>query len=205
MIAISRFGAASQTGALILLLLATPALAQQHPLPPAQKGTWDISVWMAGATGEENTDSFAEARIWSGGVFVGKVLTGGIGGGRWRGNLEYGVNLIPLFVTSGNQTVRGGGFDPVVLRWNFTHFAGRVLPYIELAGGGAATTSNLPPGDTSSFNFTTKGGGGIHLFTGNRQSLDISCRWYHISNANLGARNPEFNGVQVSLGYHWFR
>src|SRR6266849_4902604 len=42
-------------------------------------------------------------------------------------------------------------------------------------------------------------------FTQGRQSLDVGCRWLHISNANLGVRNPEFNGVEISLGYHWFK
>ena len=124
----------------------------------------------------------------------------------WRGgNLEYGFNLIPVFATSGNQSVKGGGFEPVVLRWNSASHIGRAVPYIELAGGGVFTTSNLPAGDTSSFNFTAKGGGGVYIFTKERQSLDIGCRWWHISNANLGVRNPEFNGVQVTLGYHWFK
>jgi len=39
--------------------------------------------------------------------------------------------------------------------------------------------------------------------TTRRQSFDIGCRWSHISNANLGIENPEFNGIQVSLGYHF--
>ena len=179
--------------------------AQEHKPSSAQNGAWDFSIWIAGATGEEKTNSFTEAQIRTSGVFVGKVITGEIGHG-WRGgNLEYGFNLIPVFATSGNQSVKGGGFEPVVLRWNSANHIGRAVPYIELAGGGVFTTSNLPAGDTSSFNFTAKGGGGVYIFTKERQSLDIGCRWWHISNANLGVRNPEFNGVQVTLGYHWFK
>lgn len=67
------------------------------------------------------------------------------------------------------------------------------------------TSSNLPPGNTSKFNFTPKGGGGIYVRTRKRQSLDIGVSWSHISNANLGVDNPEFNGVQLSLAYHWFK
>jgi hypothetical protein len=80
-----------------------------------------------------------------------------------------------------------------------------VVPYIELAGGAVFTTSNLPPGDTSSFNFTTRGGGGIQIFSRDRRSWDVGLHYFHVSNANLADKNPEFNGVQISLGYHWFR
>ena len=178
---------------------------QDHKPPSVQNATWDFSIWAAGATGEENTNSFTEAQISTAGVFLGRVITSKIGRGWGRGNLEYGFNLIPVFVTSGNQRVSGGGFEPVVLRWNSSQHIGRVVPYIELAGGAVFTASNLPPGNTSSVNFTAKGGGGIYIFTKDRQSLDLGCRWSHISNANLGVRNPEFNGFQFSLGYHWFK
>jgi hypothetical protein len=45
----------------------------------------------------------------------------------------------------------------------------------------------------------------LALIVEDRRSLDIGCRWWHISNANLGVRNPEFNGFQIILGYHWFK
>lgn len=101
--------------------------------------------------------------------------------------------------------VRGGGFDPVILRWNSSLHTARVAPYIELSGGGVATTANLPPGNTSTFNFMAKAGGGIYLPAGDRHSLNIAFQWSHISNANLGARNPEFNGLQLRLGYRWYK
>ena len=188
---------------LIVVLVCRAALTQDFP--ENQRGTWDISPWVAGATGEETTNSFAQAQIWSAGVFFGRVLTGEAGKGWLRGNLEYGFDVVPLFVQTRSQTVHGGGFDPLILRWNSSYHTRRVAPYIELGGGGVATTANFPAGDTSSFNFVARGGGGGHVFTRKRQSVDIGCRWWHISNANLGVRNPEFNGVQVSLGYHWFK
>jgi len=60
--------------------------------------------------------------------------------------------------------------------------------------GVVITNSNLPPGKTSNLNFMAKGGGGIYIRTRKRESLDIGFRWSHISNANLGLDNPEFNG-----------
>jgi Lipid A 3-O-deacylase (PagL) len=189
---------------LVMLLVAYSAHAQDSTAaPPSAK--WDFSGWVAGETGEENTNSFAESQIFSAGVFFGRVITGEHLNSWRRGRLEYAFDLVPVFESSGNQHVHGYGFDPVILRWNSAMQTARISPYIELAGGGLITNSNLPPGNTSSFNFTPKGGGGIYMRTLPGQSFDIGVRWSHISNANLGVNNPEFNGVQLSLAYHWFK
>jgi hypothetical protein len=187
----------------ILFLLAGSSWAQS--MSGEQDRSWDFSVWLAGETGEENTNSFAEAQVFTAGVFAGKMLTDEIGSGWRRGRFEYGADLIPLFIQFRPERLYGGGFEPVILRWNSNLRAGRISPYIELAGGGVRTNANFPAGNTSDFNFTARGGGGIQIFSAKRRSLDIGCRWSHISNANLGVQNTEFNGVQVSLGYHWFK
>jgi hypothetical protein len=186
-----------------LLVLSHPASGAQGSFPEAQNRRWDVSVWLAAATGEENRNSFTEAQILSAGLFVGKMMTGEIGTGWRRGRLEYGLDVMPVFIQLTPNRLYGGGFEPVVLRWNSSLRMRRVAPYVELAGGAVRTNSNLPAGDTSMFNFTARGGGGIQIFTANRRSIDIGCRWWHVSNANLGVRNPEFNGIQLSLGYHW--
>lgn len=195
--------------ALILLSLSPILVAQraaaQESRPPLQNGTWDLSVSMAAATGEETRNSFVQAQIWTAGVFLGRVITNQMGRGWRRGAIELGFDFVPVFVQSGLETIHGVGFDPVVFRWNSSQHLGRALPYIELAGGSVVTDSNLPPGNTSGFNFMVRGGGGVHIFTKRRQSLDLACHYYHVSNANLGSWNPEFNGVQMGLGYHWFK
>ena len=188
----------------LLMLLVHPVGAQSDP-PQGQHRNWDVGIWVAGGTGEENTNSFAEAQILTAGVFAGKVPTGEIGSGWRRGRLEYGFDVIPLFRQFRPQPIYGGGFEPVILRWNSSLHTGHMTPYLELAGGAIRTNVNFPSGDTSNFNFSARGGGGIQLFAKRRQSVEIGCRWWHISNANLGVRNTEFNGIQVSLGYHWFR
>ncbi len=189
----------------LVLLLASRSACGQNPAPVLQSAKWDLSIWVAGETGEEITNSFAESQIWSAGFFLGRTITGQHGKSWRRGNLEYAADLVPVFETSGNQHIHGYGFDPVILRWNSALHTARVSPYIELAGGGLITSSNMPPGNTSSFNFTPKGGGGIYVRTRERQSFDVGLRWSHISNANLGVDNPEFNGVQLSIAYHWFK
>jgi hypothetical protein len=109
-------------------LLLHRAEAQTRPGQASDPERLDLSVWLAGETGEENTDSFAEAQVWSAGVFVGwaDIAEGGTG---WRqGNLEYGFNLIPAVVETEPRHILGGGFEPIVLRWNSSHHLGRVDP-----------------------------------------------------------------------------
>jgi len=122
---------------------------------------------------------------------------------------EFGINLTPLVTTAKTQKVHGGGFEPIVLHWYSSHNFGRATPYLEVAGGAVFTDANLPPGNTSSLNFTARAGGGFQIFIRSRQSLDLGCGWMHASNANLGVRNPEFNGefngIRVTVGYHWFK
>jgi len=190
---------------LSFLLLANPGSAQMEPPGAGERRRMDLSIWTAGATGKENTDSFAEAQIWSTGIFLGWVVIANAGSSWRRGGLEYGFNLLPAVVQFQPGHIFGGGFEPIVLRWNFSHHRGRMSPFIELAGGALITNSDLPPGNTSSFNFTVRTGGGIAVSTKKHQSLDVGCRWSHISNANLGVRNPAFNGIQLSVGYHWFK
>jgi hypothetical protein len=188
----------------LVAIIASRSLAQD--LPPAERrGTLDLGIWVAGETGEENTNSFSESQIWSAGVFAGWVVTGQHLGGWRRGSLEYAFDLMPVFETYGNQRVHGGGFDPVILRWNSGLHTSRLSPYIDLSGGAVITSSNLPPGNTSSFNFMAKGGGGLYWRTRSLQAFDVGLRWSHISNANLGVINTEFNGIQLSLAYHWYK
>jgi hypothetical protein len=198
-------GSASLAAILAMLVLVSAAPAQERKPPPERTWKWDVEAWIAGATGEETTNSFAEAQLWTAGVLLGRTITGEVGRHFWRGRWEYGVGLVPVFVQSRTQTVYGGEFEPVILRWNSSRHIGRVLPYIEMGGGGLATTANLPPGNTSSFNFTARAGAGIQVFVRNRRSVDLGCGWFHASNANLGVENQEFNGVRVTLGYHWHK
>jgi Lipid A 3-O-deacylase (PagL) len=202
---IAKFSTVGQLASLIVFLLTPTASAIGQVRPAAHEGPWDVSIWVASATGEETQNSFRQSQIWTGGLYLGKVITSEVGRGWRRFELEYGFDFVPLFVQSGNARIVGGGFDPVILRFNSGHQLGRIRPYIELAGGAVLTTSNLPPGNTSAFNFTVRGGGGVYLTSKKRRSWDLGCRYFHISNANLANRNPEFNGIQISVGYHWLK
>jgi hypothetical protein len=99
------------------------------------------------------------------------------------------------------NTAYGAAVDPVGLIWDFdTH--GRVVPYIELGGGGLFTNTQVPAG-TSRINFTTAGAVGVHFLAG-KVNWTADVRFMHISNAGLQALNPGINTVQLRLGLGWF-
>lgn len=189
----------------VLAALAVSTVAYAQSSTESKNRGWDLSVWAAGATGEEQTNSFSEAQIFSAGIFVGHALTGEIGRGWRRGTFEFGADYIPIFAQFTPQRISGTAFDPVILRWNSSLHRGRIAPFVELGGGGLRTRVNFPQGNTSTFNFMAGAKGGILVSTGRAQALEIACRWWHISNGNLGTQNPEFNGIQVSVGWHWFK
>ena len=187
----------------VLALCLCSALAAQEK--SAANATWDFGVFASAQTGEELTNSFSEAHIATAGFFAGRTLKHNIGGSWRQGAIQYAFSVSPLFLQVGPQRVHGIAFEPVIFRWNSSHRLGRATPYVELAGGAVHTNVNFPAGDTSSFNFTAKGGGGVYLPIKNKTALDVSVLWSHISNANLGVENPEFNGIELRVGYHWFR
>jgi hypothetical protein len=181
-----------------------PAIASCQEAAFANRD-WDLGMWVAFSTGEENTNSFAQAQILSAGPFIGRTIKRRAGRGWWNGDIEYGLSVSPLFLQVRPQHLYGIAFEPVIFRWNSASDLGRVAPYVELAGGAVRTNLNLPAGNTSDFNFIASGGAGFYFRSRTSQTWDLGVRWTHISNANLGIQNPEFNGIQIRLAYHWFR
>jgi len=189
---------------LLMFIAGTPCWGQTPAHEDSGHG-WDFGFWFAGATGEQHTNSFAEAQILAAGLSAGRVITDEIGHGWRRGRIEYAFGVTPRFAQIRPKNTYGVGFEPIVLRWKSGLHAFRLQPYIELAGGGLHTSTNFPSGNTSDFNFTARVGGGFQVFARDQAAMDIGCRWLHISNANLGTQNPEFNGVQIVFGYRWHR
>src|SRR6266705_1509113 len=111
----------------ILLLAATTASAQSLPSLSMPKHVWDFGLWTEGGTGLSGSTS--DTRLWSAGLRIGRILTSEHGSGWARGNLEYAVDLVPAYVVFQKNTVYGGGFNPLVLKWNFTG-GNRFAPYL---------------------------------------------------------------------------
>ena len=133
---------------------------------------------------------------------MGFILTKPHGPGFLRGRFEYAADLIPVFyVFQPGHNAFGASFDPVVLKWNFDT-GGRVVPYIETAGGVLFSNMTVPTG-TSRVNFTPQAAIGLH-FLGERFNWSVEIRYEHISNAGLASPNPGINTIQARIGVGLF-
>lgn len=186
----------------LLALLSVSALAQSLPSESLGQGAWELGIWTAG--GHSVPGGTANTGMWDAGVRVGKVLTAEHGSGFLRGNFEYAVDFIPAYVlVFPHQTSYAGGFDPFIVKWNFTS-GGRVAPYFELGGGVLFSLDNVPPG-TNNVNFMPQASFGVQIFTREKRAVSIAAKYVHISNAGLATPNPGINTIQFAVGYHWFK
>ncbi len=198
---------------LFIAVVAIPAAAQQ--LAVKQQGK-ELGLWAGGGTGvgHNSSSQFANA-----GLRLGKVLTGEHGPGWLRGNFEYAVDVVPLYLVfqdqlalqpggtlaKRRQTVYGGSINPVVLKWNFTS-GKKIVPYAAIEEGAIFTTKNIPAGDTSSINFSSALASGVQIFRDDHHALTFSGRVMHISDAGLSTHNPGINiALQFRIGYQWWR
>jgi len=193
------------------LTLAAPVRAQQPAAtqqPPNSlldgRGTWDFGAFLGGGTGAGKSSN--TQFLFAGGR-AGRVLTPDLARNTFlRGNFEYAVEVMPVYtVFTPSGGVYGASIKPFIVRWNFTANR-RVIPYFHFAGGVLFTTSDVPPPNTSSINFTPQLGGGIHWFVRPERSVDFGIDLVHHSNASLGDHNPGYNAsIFFSVGYTWYK
>jgi lipid A 3-O-deacylase len=125
--------------------------------------------------------------------------------------------LVPCELPVGGGTFRGVSITPVIFRWEFDTHSHKVQPWFQAAGGLIYTTHKFPPnilsdpslgidGGTCVWNFSPQGGGGVHIFTRDKHSIDVGINGVHISSASLGDRNPGVNAlVQIQVGYSFWK
>jgi len=191
-----------------VLRIENPAVVSTASSPPAafplsEKGTWDLSVWAREAIGKSAYGNFGDAFVSMAGFRTGYVVAGPAGRGRLRGTLEYFFDVIPVFVLTKPKVIYGGGFSPVGLQWNFVN--SRCHPYLEVNVGGIVSTHDVPPGNTSSLNFTANGSAGAAIFADAQHALTANVGYWHLSNARLGRYNPSLNTLEIEIEYHWLR
>ena len=165
---------------------------------------WAFGVLAGGGSGLFDDDGVQYVRA---GVRVGRVLTHELGPGFLRGTLEWDAEVMPVdyVLWSDYRNVYGVGVNPLIVKWNFT--GGRkVVPYFMGQAGVLWSAHNVPPGDTSHFNFITGAGVGLNYFVRPARSWNIDLRSTHLSNASLGNHNPGVNAsLQLSVGYNWWK
>jgi lipid A 3-O-deacylase len=188
-----------------LILLCAPVFAQSSasdPVDAIRQPVWSKGIFLGGSTSFANTPS---AQTFLVGGRLGRVLTHEHGSNFLRGSFEMDLDVIPLneFWYDGNAQY-AAAINPFIAKWNFTK-GSTIAPWIAAVGGIVFSTSNLPPGDTSTVNFTSGLELGSHFFRADRQAVDVAVKIYHLSNASIGNKNPGINGaVQVTVGYTWF-
>jgi hypothetical protein len=100
--------------------------------------------------------------VWNAGFRYGWILTAPHGPGFLRGQLEYAIDAVPVFlVMQRSGTAYGGGFNPFAFKWILAP-GKQVRPYFEI-GGGTLFTNVKVPENTSRVNFTTSGALGLHF------------------------------------------
>jgi len=186
-----------------LLFVASAAAAQDLPSASLTKGTWDLGAFAGGGTGLGKSD---DTQFFFAGGRVGRIFTGEHLSGWARGNFEWAVDLMPVYVVFPPLSgVYGGSFKPVIWQWNFTG-GKKFSPYAAIHGGVVFSRSNIPPGDTSDVNFTTQGVFGMHIFTRQSRAVQLEAAFGHLSSASLGNHNPGYNAFfTFSIGYNWYK
>jgi len=85
--------------------------------PVAWNQTWDVGVWTGEAIGVSIGPSNPNARLTMAGFEVSRVIRRSWAEGDSRPILEYVFEAAPLFLVTRPQTVYGGGFSPLGVRW----------------------------------------------------------------------------------------
>ena len=185
------------TAAFFLMWFLAPAARAQSG-PVADEHDWQ--VWTGGGGGI-NGSQHGDGVFNIGGRF-GLILTAPHGPGFLRGQLEYAIDAVPVFlVMQRTGTAYGAGFNPFAFKWIFAP-GKKVRPYFEI-GGGTLFTNVRVPENTSRVNFTTSGAMGLH-FLRKKYYWNAEVRFMHISNAGINHPNPGINTVQGRIGFGRF-
>ena len=167
--------------------------------PENSSREWQI--WTGGGHGINGSQS--GTGVWNLGLRYGLILTSPHGPGILRGQLEYAVDVVPVWVIAQKtNTAYGASIDPFAFKWIFDT-PKKVKPFFQIEGGALFTNTNVPEG-TSQINFTTSGGIGAH-FLGKKHNFSAEVRFQHISNAGMTNPNPGINTMQVRIGFGAFR
>ena len=189
----------------LLLLGAAAGMAQNgDDAASIRREHWVFGVLASGGSGLFDRDNVQFVRA---GARVGRVMTGELGKGWLRGTFEEDVEIMPVdsVLWGGYKNVYGFGVNPVVMKWNFTH-GRKTIPYFLAQGGMLYTSVKIPPGDTSTVNFTSGAGVGLNYFVRPGRSMNFDLRATHLSNASLGDHNPGVNAsLQIGVGYNWWK
>ena len=183
----------------ILGFMFSPRECRAQAGPEGASSEWQ--VWTGGGHGIIGSQS--GTGVWNLGLRYGIVITSPHGPGFLRGQLEYAVDAVPMWViVQSTNTAYGAGVNPFAFKWIMTT-PKKVKPFFEIEGGTLFTNTKVPEG-TSRVNFTSSGALGAHIL-GEKHDWTAEVRFMHISNAGISSPNPGINTIQVRIGWGEFR
>ena len=136
---------------------------------------------------------------------VGTMLSNPHGSGFFAGNYELLAEVFGGGIFQGPGNVEAGA--TLFLRYNFIQPQARVIPYMQIGGGGVYTDIS----ETESrglvslpVEFNLQGTGGLRLMLNQRCSLILEAGYRHISNAAIELPNRGVDSVGGDLGFGFF-
>jgi hypothetical protein len=133
-------------------------------------------------------------------------------------SLAYTLDIIPVAVAFHSQVqtrntpspaimrenVYGFGVSPVGFKFNFrTNRA--VQPFFALTGGFLHFQKPVPTPESTRWNFTASGGGGIQFFIANHRAMSLGYMLHHLSNGRQPKQNPSLNTQVFYFGFSFFK
>jgi lipid A 3-O-deacylase len=135
------------------------------------------------------------------GLQYGWMMTDLVGGGFLRGNWDISLEAMGGRVFTGKGTYIVGG--TLWFRYNFVQANWRVVPYIQ-AGGGAEALDMDTKLIGQTFNFNLDVAAGARYFVARNWSVNLECRYQHLSNARLSNHDLGINAVGPMVGVSYF-
>jgi hypothetical protein len=135
----------------------------------------------------------------------GTMLSNPHGTGFFAGNYEFLAEVFGGGIFQGPGNVEAGA--TLFLRYNFIQPHARVIPYMQIGGGGVYTDIS----ETKSHGlvslpveFNLQGTGGVRFMLNQRCSFILEAGYRHISNASIKLPNRGVDSVGGDLGFGFF-
>jgi len=140
-----------------------------------------------------------------GSLRLGWMLHSPTGSGFFRGNFEFLIEADGALVVQGPETGFTGG--NLVFRYNFVQSGSKLVPYVQLQGGGVYTDIDHDPyqhliGRDEEFFLGI--GVGVRYFLNQRTALSVELDYRHNSDGNTADRNIGLNSIGGMFGFSVF-
>jgi opacity protein-like surface antigen len=170
------------------------------------KGTNEFGVWAGGSPDSSRTIGKVEDRnLLLFALRYGRILAA------WESlSLEYTLDIFPAAVVfqpdrvrRGRSTIYGAGLSPLGFKINFAQESW-IKPFVAASVGFLYFQDDVPVPRSSRFNFTPEIGLGAQFFLVPKTAVTLGYKLHHISNANIGRRNPGMDSHVIYAGFSFF-